>query len=71
MRGRSLEGPQLVVTPARRLEGAVRAKIVVDAISKSFASDKGRLQVIEELTFTIGDGETVAIVGPSGCGKSS
>ena len=46
-------------------------KIVVDGISKSFASDKGALPVIDGVSFSVADGEFVAIVGPSGCGKST
>lgn len=47
------------------------AKIVVTDIKKEFVSDTGRLQVLEGVSFTVGDGELVAIVGPSGCGKST
>ncbi len=47
------------------------AKINVDAIKKGFASDKGLLPVIDGVTFSVADGEFVAIVGPSGCGKST
>jgi ABC-type nitrate/sulfonate/bicarbonate transport system ATPase subunit len=46
-------------------------KIVVDGITKSFASNKGTLPVIDGVSFSVGDGEFVAIVGPSGCGKST
>ena len=42
-------------------------KIVVDGISKSF----GTLQVVEDVSLDVRDGEFVAIVGPSGCGKST
>ena len=47
------------------------AKIVVKDIKKAFASDKGPLPVLEQVSFSVGDGELVAIVGPSGCGKST
>jgi ABC-type nitrate/sulfonate/bicarbonate transport system ATPase subunit len=46
-------------------------KIVVKDISKGFSSDKRRLPVLERVSFSVGDGELVAIVGPSGCGKST
>jgi ABC-type nitrate/sulfonate/bicarbonate transport system ATPase subunit len=47
------------------------AKIVVKDIKKAFALDKGRLPVLEGVSFSVSDGESVAIVGPSGCGKST
>jgi ABC-type nitrate/sulfonate/bicarbonate transport system ATPase subunit len=49
----------------------MRTKIEVRDISKGFISDKGPLQVVDGVSFTVGDGEFVAIVGPSGCGKST
>src|SRR4051794_39270642 len=47
------------------------SKIVVDGVSKSFASNQGALPVIDGVSFTVDDGEFIAIVGPSGCGKST
>ena len=46
-------------------------KIVVDRVAKAFATDQGTLRVLDEISLSVGDGETVAIVGPSGCGKST
>jgi ABC-type nitrate/sulfonate/bicarbonate transport system ATPase subunit len=46
-------------------------KISVRGIRKSFPADEGRLDVIDDLNFEVGDGEFVAIVGPSGCGKTT
>src|SRR3984885_3263569 len=40
-------------------------------ISKSFAHAKGTLQVLNDVSFDVNEGEFVAIVGPSGCGKST
>ena len=40
-------------------------------ISKSFAHAQGTLRVLEDVSFTIDEGQFVAIVGPSGCGKST
>ena len=34
-------------------------------------SDKGRLAAVENLSFSVRDGEFVALVGPSGCGKTT
>jgi ABC-type nitrate/sulfonate/bicarbonate transport system ATPase subunit len=49
----------------------MRTKIEVKDVRKGFASVKGSLPVVEEVSLAVGDGEFVAIVGPSGCGKST
>ncbi|HEY4368893.1 MAG TPA: ABC transporter ATP-binding protein [Steroidobacteraceae bacterium] len=49
----------------------MRTKIEVRALNKGFDSDQGRLPVVEDVSFTVRDGEFIAIVGPSGCGKST
>src|SRR5215469_5884882 len=49
----------------------MRTKIEVRALKKTFPSDKGPLHVVDDVSFTVGDGEFVAVVGPSGCGKST
>jgi ABC-type nitrate/sulfonate/bicarbonate transport system ATPase subunit len=49
----------------------MRTKIEVRQLTKSFESDQGLLSVVDDVSFTIRDGEFVAIVGPSGCGKST
>jgi NitT/TauT family transport system ATP-binding protein len=40
-------------------------------VSKSFAHAKGVLPVLEDVSFSVAEGQFVAIVGPSGCGKST
>jgi ABC-type nitrate/sulfonate/bicarbonate transport system ATPase subunit len=49
----------------------MRTKIEIRGLKKSFPSDKGPLSVVDDVSFTVGDGEFVAVVGPSGCGKST
>ncbi len=49
----------------------IKNKIHVQDIRKGFPSDQGRLEVIDNLDFKVGDSEFVAIVGPSGCGKTT
>jgi ABC-type nitrate/sulfonate/bicarbonate transport system ATPase subunit len=46
-------------------------KIEVKDVQKSFEADGGPLLVVEGASFSVADGEFVAIVGPSGCGKST
>ncbi len=46
-------------------------KIDVVGMRKAFATDKGVLQVVDDVSLQVEDGEFIAIVGPSGCGKST
>src|SRR5437588_7802168 len=40
-------------------------------VSKNFKHAKGNLRVLEDINFSVEEGEFVAIVGPSGSGKST
>ncbi len=42
----------------------------VENLSVSFATDSGRVIVVEEVSFDVPAGKTVGLVGESGCGKS-
>ncbi len=41
-----------------------------DQLSVSFAADQGRVQAVQQLSFSLAPGQTLGIVGESGCGKS-
>ena len=49
----------------------MRPKIDVRGISKTFPTRDGPLHVLDDVSFSVADGEFVAVVGPSGCGKST
>jgi len=42
----------------------------VNHLSTSFFTDKGEVRAVEDVSFTIEPGQTLALVGESGCGKS-
>lgn len=48
-----------------------RGEVTVRGLSKSFALNGRRLDVLRGLQLSVGGGESLAIVGPSGCGKTT
>ena len=42
----------------------------VEHLSIGFESDSGLISVVEDISFSLNSGETLALVGESGCGKS-
>jgi NitT/TauT family transport system ATP-binding protein len=60
------------VSPARpaNADGA-RPAVAVEGVSKRFASRKGEVHAVDNVSLSIGAGAFVAILGPSGCGKST
>lgn len=48
-----------------------RGEVTVRDLSKSFALNGQRLNVLQNLSLDIRAGEALAIVGPSGCGKTT
>ena len=46
-------------------------KIELQGITKSFPADRQPLVVLQDVNFTVQEGEFVSIIGPSGCGKST
>jgi len=45
--------------------------VVVENLSKSFSDDQGTFKVLKEMSFTVEQGEMVALVGVSGAGKTT
>jgi NitT/TauT family transport system ATP-binding protein len=46
-------------------------RIVFQAVSVEFATSKGPLRVVDDVSYDIRDGEFVSVIGPSGCGKTT
>ena len=51
------------------MSGPVHVKL--DQVSMEYATPGGVVHALEDITFSVGQGESLAIVGPSGCGKST
>ena len=45
--------------------------IRVENLKKYFATKRGMLHAVDDVSFTIKKGETLGLVGESGCGKST
>ncbi|MCH7843766.1 MAG: ABC transporter ATP-binding protein [Chloroflexi bacterium] len=50
---------------------AVRPKIRIESVHKSYVIDGRRQEVLAGIDLTVNEGEFVSIIGPSGCGKST
>ena len=70
----SAPAPALVAAPAggpaggrQAPSGDARPLLVVDGLSKSF----GGLKAVQDVTFTVREGEILGIIGPNGAGKTT
>ena len=46
-------------------------RLRIEKISQKYQAENGEVEALEEISFTVDDGEFISIVGPSGCGKST
>ena len=56
---------------SEELELIQPSKLAIEHVSKSFHSSSGRVQALDDITLSVGEGEFVCLVGASGCGKST
>src|SRR4029078_9803969 len=42
-----------------------------ETVSLTFETPKGNLNVVENVSYGINDGDFIAVIGPSGCGKTT
>jgi len=47
------------------------AVLEVENITKSFITEKSKILVLDDVSYSVGGDEFVCLVGPSGCGKST
>ncbi len=45
--------------------------LTLDKISLSYQTEKHEIRALQRISFSVDEGELVAIIGPSGCGKTS
>jgi NitT/TauT family transport system ATP-binding protein len=53
------------------LQPVLPCKLSVEHVSKKFATGRGAVSALEDVSLSINEGEFVCLVGPSGCGKST
>ena len=46
------------------------ALLSVEGLTVGFNTEEGPVRVVEDVSFSVGEGETFGLVGESGCGKS-
>jgi NitT/TauT family transport system ATP-binding protein len=46
-------------------------RIVFENVSVRFDTPSGRLRVVDDVSFSVRNGEFVSLIGPSGCGKTT
>src|SRR6185437_9268472 len=62
--------PRVLAGADRDVNGA-QPRIRFDRVSVSFSTASGMLKVVDDVSYTIANGEFVSIIGPSGCGKTT
>ncbi|MFI5023605.1 MAG: ABC transporter ATP-binding protein [Alphaproteobacteria bacterium] len=53
------------------MAGTAGEMIAVKRLSKQYETSRGPVLALDDIDFSVAEGEFVAVVGPSGCGKST
>ncbi len=53
------------------MAGTAAEMIAVRRLSKRYETSRGALLALDDIDFSVAEGEFVAVVGPSGCGKTT
>ena len=53
------------------MTAVVAEAVVARDLIKSYGHGEGLVRAVDDVTFDVAEGETVAVMGPSGCGKST
>ena len=51
--------------------GPAAASVALDGVGKTYPGDGGSVRALDDVSFSVADGEFVCLVGPSGCGKTT
>src|SRR5262245_11920899 len=58
-------------SPRRGAVGTPADFIALDRVGMTYETQSGSVEALQDISFSVGRGEFVALVGPSGCGKST
>ena len=53
------------------MKGNTKAILEFKGVSMNYHTPQGETLAVEDLSFSVYDGEFIAIIGPSGCGKTT
>lgn len=62
--------PETIRAP-RPAPDAGRPVLAAHGLTLDYEGQQGRLRAVEDVSFTVAEGERLVLLGPSGCGKSS
>jgi len=58
-------------TAPQAVAGTAAPYLVIDSVSKVYATPAGPYTVLEDISLEVAEGEFVCVIGHSGCGKST